>query len=127
MLALDTMRSLADRGEVIALEAGQVLFKAGDVGESMYGILEGSIRLTWLDDLGHEGHEDIPCGHVFGAGALVMEGHQRLGTATATVHSRLIEMNRDKFLFAVQESPMFAIQLLASVDERLRDLKQAEL
>ncbi len=32
-------------------------------------------------------------------------------------------MNREKFLFAVQEAPMFAIELLASVDERLRDLK----
>ena len=42
------------------------------------------------------------------------------------VESRLIEMNRDKFLFAVQESPMFAIELLASVDGRLRDLKQAD-
>ena len=36
-----------------------------------------------------------------------------------------IEMNREKFLFAVQESPMFAIELLASVDARLRDLKIA--
>ncbi|MGB1775897.1 MAG: Crp/Fnr family transcriptional regulator [Synechococcus sp.] len=126
MLALDTMRTLASQGEVVALQAGEVLFAAGDVGASMYGILEGSIRLTWIDDLGHQGHEDISCGHVFGAGALVMDGHQRLSTATATEDCRLIEMNREKFLFAVQESPMFAIQLLASVDERLRDLKQAE-
>ena len=126
MLALDTMRSLASQGEVVFMQAGEVLFQAGDVGESMYGILEGSIRLTWIDDLGQEGHEDIPRGHVFGSGALVMDGHKRLGTATAMEDCRLIEMNRDKFLFAVQESPMFAIQLLASVDERLRDLKQAD-
>jgi CRP-like cAMP-binding protein len=32
-------------------------------------------------------------------------------------------MNRDKFLFAVQESPMFAIELLGSIDQRLRQLK----
>ena len=126
MLALDTMRSLASHGEVMAIEAGEILFRAGDVGESMYGILEGSIRLTWIDDLGQQGHEDIPQGHVFGSGALVMDGHMRLSTATAMADCRLIEMNRDKFLFAVQESPMFAIQLLASVDERLRDLKQAD-
>ena len=108
------------------LRAGEVLFEAGDVGTSMYGLLEGSIRLTWIDDQGLEGTEDIPQGHVFGAGALVMDGHRRLGTATAMVESRLIEMNRDKFLFAVQESPMFAIELLASVDGRLRDLKLAD-
>jgi CRP-like cAMP-binding protein len=32
-------------------------------------------------------------------------------------------MNREKFLFAVQESPMFAIELLGSIEERLRHLK----
>ena len=126
MHALDTMRALANQAEVLTLRAGEVLFEAGDVGTSMYGLLEGSIRLTWIDDQGLEGTEDIPQGHVFGAGALVMDGHRRLGTATAMVESRLIEMNRDKFLFAVQESPMFAIELLASVDGRLRDLKQVD-
>ena len=126
MHALDTMRALANQAEVLTLRAGGVLFEAGDGGSSMYGLLEGSIRLTWIDDQGLEGTEDIPQGHVFGAGALVMDGHRRLGTATAMVESRLIEMNRDKFLFAVQESPMFAIELLASVDGRLRDLKQAD-
>ena len=126
MHALDTMRALANQAGVLPLRAGEVLFEAGDVGTSMYGLLEGSIRLTWIDDQGLEGTEDIPQGHVFGAGALVMDGHRRLGTATAMVESRLIEMNRDKFLFAVQESPMFAIELLASVDGRLRDLKQAD-
>ena len=54
-----------------------------------------------------------------------MEDHKRLGTATASEECRLIEMNREKFLFAMQEAPMFAIQLLASVDERLRDIKTA--
>ena len=126
MHALDTMRALANQAEVLTLRAGEVLFEAGDVGTSMYGLLEGSIRLTWIDDQGLEGTEDIPQGHVFGAGAFVMDGHRRLGTATVMVESRLIEMNRDKFLFAVQESPMFAIELLASVDGRLRDLKQAD-
>ena len=72
---------------------------------------------------GQEGYELIEAGNVFGAGALVMEGHRRLGTAQAQSDCRLIEMNREKFLFAVQESPMFAIELLASVDARLRDLK----
>jgi len=32
-------------------------------------------------------------------------------------------MNREKFLFAVQEAPMFALELLGSIDQRLRDLK----
>ena len=120
---LDTMRALASNSEVFTLNSGDVLFNTGDSGLTMYGILEGSVRLSWKDSLGNQGHEDIPSGHVFGAGALVMGDHQRLGTATAIEDCRLIEMTREKFLFAVQEAPMFAIELLASIDERLRDIK----
>ena len=123
MHALDTMRALASKSEVLTLNSGDVLFNTGDSGLTMYGILEGSVRLSWKDSLGNQGHEDIPSGHVFGAGALVMGDHQRLGTATAIEDCRLIEMTREKFLFAVQEAPMFAIELLASIDERLRDGK----
>ena len=126
MHALDTMRALASQAEVITLQTGDVLFKAGEKGETMFGILEGSIRLIWTDASGHEGHEDIPVGHIFGSGALVMDDHCRLSTATATSVSRLIVMNREKFLFAVQETPMFAVELLASIDARLRDIKLAE-
>ena len=122
---LDTMRALASKGEVVTLRSGDVLFRSGEMGESMYGILEGTIRLTWTAKDGKDGHEDIKAGNVFGAGALVMDNHQRLGTATAAEDSRLIEMNREKFLFAMQEAPMFAVELLASVDERLRDIKLA--
>ena len=55
-----------------------------------------------------------------------MYKRQRLSTATAITDCRLIAMNREKFLFAVQETPMFAVQLLASIDARLRDIKLAE-
>lgn len=122
MTVLDTMRALASKGEVVTLRSGDVLFRSGETGKAMYGILEGCIRLSWSSDDGKQGHEQITAGHVFGAGALVMDDHKRLGTAYAVEDSRLIEMDRRKFLFAMQEAPMFAIELLASVDERLRDL-----
>ena len=123
MHALNTMRALVSNTEVLSLNNGDVLFKTGDYGSTMYGIVEGSVRLSWTDSAGNQGHEDILVGHVFGAGALVMGDHERLGTATALENCCLIEMTREKFLFAVQEDPMFAIELLASIDERLRDIK----
>ena len=125
MNALDTMRALAQKSEVHAVKAGDVIFKADDPGASMFGVLQGTVRLFWTNENGQQGYELIEAGNVFGAGALVMDGHCRLGTAQAETDCRLIEMNREKFLFAVQESPMFAIELLASVDARLRDLKLA--
>lgn len=117
------MRALAQKSEVHTLNSGDIIFKADDPGSSMFGVIEGSVRLSWQNDHGYKGYELIEAGNVFGAGALVMDGHRRLGTAQAEGPCRLIEMNREKFLFAVQEAPMFAIELLASVDSRLRDLK----
>ena len=123
--ALGTMRALTNEQNVISLKSGEVLFRPGETGSTMFGLLEGAIRITWIGQAGQSGHEDIPLGTVFGAGALVVEGHKRLGMATATMDCRLIEMTREKFLFALHETPMFALELLASIDERLRDIKLA--
>jgi CRP-like cAMP-binding protein len=37
--------------------------------------------------------------------------------------TELIEMGREQFLFAVQETPLFAIELMASLERRLRGLE----
>ncbi|NDC34119.1 MAG: Crp/Fnr family transcriptional regulator [Synechococcaceae bacterium WB9_2_112] len=122
MNALETMRALASNGEVISLEAGEVIFRSGESGDCMFGLLEGTVQLSWNGD---SGHEEIKAGDVFGAGALVTSDHRRYGNATAITPCRVLVMNREKFLFAVQESPMFAIELLGSIDQRLRQLKDS--
>ena len=118
--ALDTMRALASNGEVVKLEPGELIFSSGDAGDCMFGLLEGSVQLSWNGD---QGHEQINAGDVFGAGALVTSDHRRYGNAMALTACKVLVMNREKFLFAVQESPMFAIELLGSTDQRLRQLK----
>jgi CRP-like cAMP-binding protein len=118
--ALDTMRALATSGEVIHVPAGTTVFISGEPGDCMFGLLDGTVDLTWN---GESGHERIEAGDVFGAGALVTQEHRRFGNAVALTDCQLLVMNKEKFLFAVQESPMFAIELLGSIDQRLRDLK----
>jgi CRP-like cAMP-binding protein len=118
--ALDTMRALATNGEVITVAPGELIFRSGEPGDCMFGLLEGQVELSWNGD---EGHEQINAGDVFGAGALVTSEHRRYGNAKAITPCRVLVMNREKFLFAVQESPMFAIELLGSIDQRLRQLK----
>jgi len=120
--ALETMRALASNGEVISLKPGEVIFRSGESGDCMFGLLEGMVQLSWSGD---SGHEEIKAGDVFGAGALVTPDHRRYGNATAITPCRVLVMNREKFLFAVQESPMFAIELLGSIDQRLRQLKDS--
>jgi CRP/FNR family cyclic AMP-dependent transcriptional regulator len=118
--ALDTMRALANQGEVLTVPQGELIFRAGETGACMFGVLEGTVELDWLDGMGHE---QIQAGDVFGAGALVTPDHRRFGNARALSDCTLLVMNREKFLFAVQEAPMFAIELLGAIDQRLRNLK----
>jgi CRP-like cAMP-binding protein len=61
---------------------------------------------------------------VFGVGALVTTDHRRHATAQALTACEVLEMNREEFLFAVQETPMFAVELLASLEQRLRRSQQ---
>jgi len=114
------MQALAASLPIRVLEPQQVLFAAGESGGSIYCVLSGEIELSW----GDAPPEVFGPGDVLGVGALVEQQHKRHGTASARVASELIEMDREHFLFAVQEMPMFALELMASLEGRVRHLEQ---
>jgi CRP-like cAMP-binding protein len=119
--ALDTMRILAKNRPLRSFKAGEVIFHSGDLGDCLYGVVEGSVKLAWDSD---GSYETIPEGSSFGIGALVQPEHRRHGTATALTDTQLLVMNREEFLFALQELPMFGLEMLHALDERLRTLKE---
>jgi len=119
---LTTIANLAGEQARRPVQAGEVIFRTGDPGERLYGVMSGEIRLSWEG----ERHETFGAGTCLGVGALVDPEHRRFGTATATVDGELVEMNREQFLFALQELPMFALEMLHDLECRLRDLKHAD-
>lgn len=50
LTALASMRALAPSSRVIKLEAGDLIFRPGEPGDSLYGVLDGSVRLSWVCD-----------------------------------------------------------------------------
>ena len=120
--ALHTIKALAGSIAVRRLQPLQLLYEARTPGDSIFGILSGSIELSWEGG----GRETFLPGQVFGVGALVTPDHRRHATARALEVSEVLEMNREEFLFAVQESPMFAVELLASLEQRLRSSEQSD-
>ncbi len=118
--ALRTVQAFTDPSSVRDLRAGATLFREGDPGERLYGLLEGVIELR---EARGSAAERITAGHVFGAAALVSGGHRRQATAVALEPCRLLELDRETFLFAVQETPMFALALIAGLEERLQQVK----
>lgn len=122
-LILRSMQLLAHHGTTRLVEPGEVIFTAGDQGDCLYGVLEGSVQLSWGDG---GGAELLGAGRCFGEGALVQPAHTRHGTARAMEACRLLVMDRETFLFALEGLPMFALELLASLEGRLQNLRQVE-
>jgi CRP-like cAMP-binding protein len=42
----------------------------------------------------------------------------------ALCNSELLEMNREEFLFAMQELPMFSLEMMDDLEQRLQRLKE---
>ena len=100
--------------------AGETIFRAGDPGDHMYGLLDGEVE-EYVDGLLME---TIVTGDVFGIGALVHPEGKRVSTAVAKTDCKLVFMDQQRFLYAVQETPMFAIEALRSYSNRLKKFKK---
>ncbi len=100
---------------------GDVIFEDGQKGDVMYGIIEGVVELF----VNGQVIETIKAGDVFGEGALVHEEHTRASTAIAKTECKLAYLDQERFLFVVQETPMFALHVIRSYSDRLRRLKRS--
>jgi CRP/FNR family cyclic AMP-dependent transcriptional regulator len=113
---VETIKILNKNGHPLSLKAGDIIFVQGKFGDVMYGIIEGEVGLFWDNQL----VETIEKGELFGQGALVQPDHLRATTAKALTDVKLVTLDKERFLFAVQETPLFALQSLKSFSDRLR-------
>jgi CRP/FNR family cyclic AMP-dependent transcriptional regulator len=97
--------------------ADETVFAEGDAGKEMFGLIEGAIALR----KGDRTVRLLEPGDTFGEMAIVSDVPRSL-TAVATEPARLAVINDREFLFLVHETPMFAIQVMRSMAERIRDL-----
>ncbi|HEY9639119.1 MAG TPA: Crp/Fnr family transcriptional regulator [Coleofasciculaceae cyanobacterium] len=103
--------------------AGEVIFEDGQPGDYLYGILEGTVDLVVDGNI----IETIEAGSVFGAGALIHPDGIRVYTAIARTDCKLAYMDQARLLFAVQETPMFALEVMRNYSDRLRRLTRHPL
>ena len=122
LTAVETVKIYQTHGEPQTLNPGDIIFKEGDTGNIMYGVIEGEV----LMQLNGKEIEIIHAGDVFGVGALVHPDQLRTSTAIAKTPCTLGFLDRSHFLFAVQQTPLFALEVMRSYSDRFRRLK-AEL
>ena len=97
--------------------AGRIIMKEGDAGVSMYIVIRGrvsvSIKATVVERVGPGG--------TFGEMALV-DHASRMATAVADTECQLLTISRNDFLNLVKTKPGFAISLLKTIADRLRNM-----
>ena len=95
--------------------AGDVIFSAGDPGDSFYVVREGTVTLS----SGGRKLEDVGPGGIFGELG-VLERAPRSATATATTDCDLVQLDERSFVFHVSQTPFFALTVMRVLADRLR-------
>jgi CRP/FNR family transcriptional regulator len=119
-LDYDGARALASRMTEVGLGRGERLFAEGDVGDSLYVVLEGKIKLTRAAADGRENLLSvIGPGEMFGELSL-FDPRPRTSSASAITDARLAALAHDKLLVWLSGRPEVALHLLRALAQRLR-------
>ena len=116
---IETIKILQDNSQIQSFRTGDIIFQQGTEGNIMYGIMNGEVEMLVNEKV----IEIIKQGDVFGQGALLHEDHLRTSTARAKTNCQILLLDRQHFLFAVQETPLFALEVMRSYSDRFRRLK----
>jgi diguanylate cyclase (GGDEF)-like protein/PAS domain S-box-containing protein len=99
----------------VDLNPGDILFKEGDLGDSMFVILSGEVLIEKENTkIAHRGHGDY-----FGEMTL-LEDKPRSATITATTKARMLEILKDQFYHHFASNPQTLLNVLKTLSERSR-------
>ena len=109
----------ADETYPRACDAGEAIFQTYDMGAEMYVVLEGEVELT----IDGKVLETLGPGEPFGEMALIDQA-PRTATAIAKTACKLAVIPEKRFLFMVQTTPHFALQIMKVMADRLRKMNE---
>ena len=95
--------------------AGTVIFDIGSPSDCMYAIQHGDVEVQ----VQGQPVEHLEAGHVFGELGLI-DDQPRSAKVVATSDCELVRIDRKRFQFLVQQTPSFALQIMAVLAHRLR-------
>ena len=116
----DLAEGLAGLARAMQLAANEVLFVAGDAGDSIYAVVEGSLKVAVISA---EGSEQLLAilgpGHVVGEMAL-LDGEPRSATVQAIKATKVARIDKADFDRFADQNPAVYRHMLALVSKRLR-------
>lgn len=112
---------LALRVEVEHHKKGNVLFSAGDPGESMYLVTQGSVEVWFKNNTGEKiVLETAKTGDFFGEISL-LDGGARTASATVTEDLEALVVDRGDLDELIKLKPHAAMDMLTATGKRLRE------
>jgi CRP/FNR family cyclic AMP-dependent transcriptional regulator len=116
----EAAHELCELLENLDCKAGTLLCRAGDAGDAMYLIEEGTVRIFVRAKDGHEVTlTELQRGDFFGEMAL-LDDKPRSADARVVENARLAVLSREHFLSATRRNPNVALEMLTALTNRLR-------
>ena len=123
-LKVSELAAVASVCDEEVVEAGETIITEGEVGETMYLIIEGLVSVHKNTDDGCEVElADMGPGDYFGEMAL-FDDQRRSATVIAKERTRLLVLHKREFAETVREYPQVALQMCKELSKRLRELHQ---
>ena len=105
-------------------QESEVIFEEGSVGDEMYIVHTGVVNLI-KKSTGYETViATIKRDEFFGEMALVDNAPRSVSAIAGADHTRLLALDRDKFLFLVSHQPAFALTVMHILCQRIRGMNE---
>ena len=112
------LKLLAFSSDRLTFAAGQVMFRAGDMGDAAYVVIDGAIEISVPTPGGpivvnRLGRHDI-------IGEIAIFGEvPRTATATSTSRTEVLKISKELFFKLIRENPDAALELIRVLAARL--------
>ena len=119
----DDIAALSQRVESVDYDPGDVIFRQGEKGSSLFVIEDGAVEISYGEGRARVVLATLFTGQYFGELSL-FDGSPRSATATASKRSRLLRLDRDDLVDFVNNNPAAALRIIAEMSERLRQTNE---
>ena len=124
ILSPDERHALLRHVAVRAVAAVQTLFRQGDPGDGIYGILAGRVVVTVESAEGKELILNMFAPGDFFGEIVLLDGKGRTANAVVREAGRLVFLPRGEFLPFLERRPALAVRMIALLCDRLRRTTQ---
>lgn len=115
-ISADESRRILDDATSVSLKTGDILFEAGSVGNEMYIIESGRIKVYRDSDDDEISFAEFDSGDAFGEMSLIDE-YPRSASAAALEDCKLLSLTRADFTKILDRDPAVGVKLLLAVAE----------